>query len=267
MVDDDPLSDDAITRDYRVFQRVRGHRYSLDDVLTAFVAIQRVPDADRFVDLGSGIGSVALMLAWRLPAARFATLEAQEVSYGLQQRNLARNGLEPRATALFGDFRDPERLDAAAHALGGLVPLVTGTPPYFPADRAVASTDAQRTYARIEMRGGVEAYLAAARRLLAPEGVVVVCADAKRPERVLDHAPTVGLVAEEVVVVRPRAGKDPLFSVWTLRRSDASTTLSERELVARTADGARAPEQYALRAAFGLGIAAEAPSPGRRRDL
>src|SRR3954447_20849642 len=61
------LSHDAITASFRIWQRVRGHRYSLDDVLTAWEAAEAAPTAQRCLELGSGIGSVLLMLAYKLP--------------------------------------------------------------------------------------------------------------------------------------------------------------------------------------------------------
>src|SRR5581483_9434041 len=57
--------------DWRILQRVDGHRWSLDDLVTAWRAAETVaatPPA-RFADLGCGIGSVLMLLAWRFPAA------------------------------------------------------------------------------------------------------------------------------------------------------------------------------------------------------
>ena len=64
-----PLTDDALTREYRVWQRLGGHRFSSDDMATAWVAYGAAPDARRVLDLGTGLGSVLLQLAWRMPAA------------------------------------------------------------------------------------------------------------------------------------------------------------------------------------------------------
>jgi tRNA1(Val) A37 N6-methylase TrmN6 len=263
---DDPRTDDAITADYRVFQRARGHRYSVDDVLTAWTAARRAPGAERVLDLGSGIGSVAIMLAWKLPAARIATVEAQAISLALHRENVGRNGLASRIAVHEGDFRD----EAVRVALAGHGPfdLVTGTPPYFPPERALPSPDAQRTHARLEMRGGVEAYLETAARLVAPGGVVVVCADAQRPERVLDTATRVGLAPEHALEVAPREGKPALFSVWTLRHDDGAAptrALLREAWAARDAHGARAPRQREIRRFFGLDLPeVEAPSPAQR---
>jgi len=256
---DDPLSDDAITADYRIWQRVRGHRYSLDDVLTAWVAARRAPASRRVLDLGSGIGSVALMLAWKLREASVTTIEAQEISFALQEKNVERNGLDARFALIRGDFRAPE---VRARA-GGSFDLVTGTPPYFAADAVLVSSDSQRAHARVELRGGVEAYLEAARASLSDAGVIVVCGDAKRPERVTRTAATLGLACEEELRACPREGKDALFSVWTLTPGSPREPVV-RTFVARTADGARTPAQHEIRSFFGLSIDDEPASPPTR---
>ena len=254
----DERSDDAITRDFRVFQRVRGHRYSVDDVLTAYVAATAKPGALRVLDLGSGIGSVALMVAWKLPEAEITTIEAQEISFALQQENIARNGLQRRTTAICGDFRD-EAVREAARVRGPFA-LITGTPPYFDPKSALASSDSQRTYARLEMRGGVEAYIETAAPLLTESGAFVVCADALKPERVLRAAAQCGLSPSAALVVHPREGKAPLFTVWTLRKqrtglartAESPLPFEPTPWIARTSDGARTAALYEIRAFFGL---------------
>ncbi len=258
--DDDPLSDDAITADFRVYQRVRGHRYSIDDVLTAFVSCQRAPHARRALDLGSGIGSVALMVAWKLPHASLATIEAQEVSHAIQLRNLERNWLSARVIPVRGDFREA----SVRGQVGGGFDVVTGTPPYFPAEATLPSPDSQRAHARVELRGGVEAYLEAAAACVREGGVVVVCADARKPERVLGTIDALGLSAERELVVSPREGKAALFSVWTLVRGPSAVPFTRVPFVARTSDGVRSEAQREIRAFFGLPMDDMAASPRER---
>jgi tRNA1Val (adenine37-N6)-methyltransferase len=244
---DDELTSDAITADYRILQRKRGHRYSLDDVLTAATAVKARPDARLVLDLGTGVGSVLLMMAWKLPDASLVGIEAQSTSFALLERNLMENGLGVRARAVFGDFRE----EAVREQAGGPFSLVTGTPPYFPLGTASISPDPQRAHARMELRGGVEAYLEAASALLDHEGIVVICADARAPERVLRGAESVGLHAHACIDAIPRRGKPPLFSVFTLTRMPPRAQVRD-EFVAREADGARSAEYVALRGFFGL---------------
>src|SRR5262245_5606972 len=87
---------DAISGHFRIFQLRNGHRFSTDDVLTAWYGTSWVPSARRVLDLGSGIGSVGMIAAWRLPAATFVAVEAQEQSVNLARKSALYNGLVDR---------------------------------------------------------------------------------------------------------------------------------------------------------------------------
>ncbi len=244
------LTDDAIAGTFRITQRRRGHRYSLDDVLTAWEAANAAPMARRCLDLGSGVGSVLLMLAYKLPGATFTAIEAQRNSYRLLQQNVQRNGLERRVQLIHGDLRSEPALFACAPC-----ELVTGTPPYVPPGRATPAPDAPKAYARQELRGGVEAYLLAIGRTLAPEGVAVVCADARTPQRVFAGAAAARLAVIRQRDVVPRAGtKGALFSLFTLARAERVRAGYERApaWVARDENGARTPSYLAVRSFFGI---------------
>lgn len=243
----DELTSDAITASFRLLQRRRGHRFSIDDLATAWEAARAAPEAATVLDLGCGIGSVLLMVAWRLPAARCFGIEAQDISMALARRNVHDNGLADRVQLFHGDLREVTR--DWAH---GACALVTGTPPYLPVGTAPASPDPQRAAARLELRGGVEDYLSAAARVLTPDGVVVVCADARAPGRVLAGAATAGLRPLRRIDIVPRAGKRALFSVWTCARS-GDGTLDHVEVVMRAENGDRTEASLEMRRAFGLG--------------
>src|SRR5690349_15393159 len=87
---------DAISGHFRIFQLRDGHRFSTDDVLTAWYGTTWASSASSVLDLGSGIGSVGMIAAWRLPGARFVTIEAQAESVRLARRSAAYNGLAGR---------------------------------------------------------------------------------------------------------------------------------------------------------------------------
>lgn len=258
-----PLSDDAITANFRILQRVHGHRYSLDDVITAWDGACAKPQARHALELGSGIGSVLLMLAYKLPETEFVAIEAQRNSFQLLQQNIARNQLSGRVRALFGDLRDLAHPEIRSDGFD----LITGTPPYVLPGSATPSSDAQRAFARQEFRGGVEAYLQAARRCLSPLGRVVVCADARTPERVHNAAQELGLHVLRQRDVIPRAGeKGALFSVFTLchqaEARESALGFVREDWVARDGQGARTQAYHDLRAFFGFAPKQdELPSP------
>ncbi len=226
-----PLTDDLLTPSVRVYQRQKGHRFSSDDVATAYVAFGARPNAARVLDLGCGLGSVLLLLAYKLPHAELAGVEAQAMSFALLERNVARSGFAARVRIFHGDLRDPE--------LGRRFPapfeLITGTPPYFPPAAALDAEDEQRAYARIEYRGGVEAYIAAGAPLLSRDGVMVLCGDARADQRTTTAARGAGLHVQGRCDVLARAGNLPLFSVWTLGWSSGPCVVTS--LTLRSHDG------------------------------
>ncbi|MFO0746488.1 MAG: methyltransferase [Myxococcota bacterium] len=242
-----PLTLDRLTRDVWLWQRQKGHRFSVDDVATAFVAARRMPDARSILDLGCGIGSVLLHLAWSLPDARLVGIEAQAVSFALLERNVAHNYLHERVRVVHGDLRDRARWAD----LGRGFDLVTGTPPYFPVGHALAADDEQRTLARLEVRGGVEAYIETAGALMSVAGAFVLCGASAANARVLAAARAAGLYLEGRTDIVARAPNPPLFSVWTLVKQLVDSR-PPTALVIRDASGARTEDAASLRAFSGI---------------
>jgi tRNA1(Val) A37 N6-methylase TrmN6 len=243
----------ALAGDWRILQRRDGHRWSLDDLATAWMAVRARSDEvpARFADLGCGIGTVLLLLAWRYPDAHGVGVEAQELSAELARRSIRLNGARERLEVRLGDLRDPSIVPE-----GAIFDLVTGTPPYLPPGTGAASPHPQRAPARLEMRGGIEDYCAAAARLLAPGGCFVACAPVVPHERAERAVAESGLALALRRDVVPRAGKAPLFTLLVARRSvdraPAERAVVEPLLVVRDAAGRRTDECRAMRAAFGM---------------
>jgi tRNA1(Val) A37 N6-methylase TrmN6 len=84
-----------------------GIGFSTDDILTAWYGTSWCPTARTALDLGSGIGTVGMICAWRLPGARFVTVEAQSESVALARSPARFNGLTDRYEIREGDFREP----------------------------------------------------------------------------------------------------------------------------------------------------------------
>ena len=244
----DDVTIDAITAGFSLAQRRRGHRTSTDDLLTGWYAMEQMTAPARALDLGSGVGSVALLVAWRAPAARITAVEAQDESVALLRENVARNGLDARVTVVHADLRD-------AKFGGETFELVTGTPPYFDVRAGVVPADPQKTHARFELRGDVRDYAIAARAALAPGGRFVFCfpsAQRPRAEAAVAAAELAVVCAREVV---PRAGVAPLFTLFSCARADEHRVpaIEEPPHVVRDAAGAPTAAHAAARATFGFG--------------
>jgi len=156
---------DGLCGRWCIFQLEKGNRFSVDDLVTAWYGTTWCPRAARIADLGSGIGSVALLAAWRCPGAVVHTVEAQEESLRLARKSIRFNGQEGRVFPRLGDLRDPALFEGEAP-----FDLVLGTPPYWAEGQRLAASHPQSVPARLEVRGGIADYARAAARLLAPGG-------------------------------------------------------------------------------------------------
>ncbi len=200
---------DLLIGGWWVWQLKRGHRFSSDDCLTAWVAARSLPRAQNLLDLGSGIGSVGLMTLWNMPKeAHLRCVEVQELSYGLARRSVEYNGLEARVELDLGDIRDHEVV-GETHAYD----LVTGSPPYFPLGKAVASPHPQRAAARMELHGSVFDYCESASRSLAEDGRFVFCHSAtdERPEQAIDSVGLKLLGRQDVIFGEAQAAMISIF--------------------------------------------------------
>ena len=247
---------DAISGHFRLFQLAKGHRFSTDDVLTAWYGTSWCPTASRVLDLGSGIGTVGMIAAWRLPGARFVTVEAQPESVRLARKSAAWNGLEERYDIRTGDFRAAGVLGAAE-----TFDLVLGSPPYFPPGSGVESEHPQKLACRFELRGTVADYCETAARHLAVGGVFA-CVFPVDPDEQLARvqagarAAGVALVRWRPVVLRE--GNRPLLGLFLMQRAGdlpenrRAETWVEPPLIIRQADGSVHPEYVAVKLAFGF---------------
>ncbi len=216
--DDDPLepgpdeSLDLLCGSWSLFQLRRGHRFSTDDVACAWEALRVARDARRYLDLGSGLGSVSLLTLNQLaPETQAVQVEAQEISHRLARRSVRFNGLAHRVEQRHGDLRDPDSVPTSEH---GTYDLVTGSPPYIPLGKGVVSPHPQRAACRMELRGSIFDYCQAAAQALAPDGwfVFVHSAVDPRPEQALAAA---GLTLRSRRDLCFRRNRSPTIAVWT----------------------------------------------------
>jgi tRNA1Val (adenine37-N6)-methyltransferase len=246
---------DAISGHFRVFQLADGHRFSTDDILTAWYGTSWCPTARQVLDLGSGIGTVGLICAWRLPGAKLVTIEAQAESVALERKSARYNGLEDRYEIREGDFRAAGVLHA-----GETFDLITGSPPYFPPDAGVKSEHPQKLACRFELRGTIADYCSVAAKHLATGGFFACVFPHERAQlaRVAAAAEHSHLVIVRKRPVVFREGDPALVALFGLMRAEdlpewfRGQTWTEPDLIIRTHDGKVHPEYSAVKLAIGF---------------
>ncbi len=247
---------DAISGHYRLFQLKNGHRFSTDDVLTAWYGTSWCPSARTVLDLGSGIGTVGMIAAWRLTGASFVTVEAQEESVRLARKSAVWNGLESRYDIRQGDFRDPNIIGADER-----FDLVLGSPPYFPLGSGVEGDHPQKVACRFEVRGNIADYCATAIGHLA-HGGFFACVFPITPDeqetRVIAGANAAGMTIVRRRPIVLREGERPLLGLFGMMRSGdlpermRNQTWNEPPLIIRARDGTVHPEYSAVKLSFGF---------------
>jgi tRNA1(Val) A37 N6-methylase TrmN6 len=235
---DEEVTLDRLAGDWWIFQLRRGHRYASDDVLTAWLGVETLPNATSILDLGAGVGAVGLLALLRLgEGARLTAVEVQSASVGLLRETLRHNGLRHRVSIRSGDLRAP-----AIFAAEERFALILANPPYLPAHRASRSPHPQRAAARLELHGDVFDYCRVAARRLAPGGRFCFChrPDDPRCEEAVRGA---GLSVTHRRDVVFREGRPPALALFTCAIGEELPRQEDLPLTLRDRRGQR-PESY-----------------------
>lgn len=92
----------------------------------------KLPKNAKILDLGSGCGTLGLLLCAKDPGCSVTGIEIDGVAHAAALENIARNGLQHRMASLHGDLRQAEC---------GIFDLCVSNPPYYsggPASRTAA---------------------------------------------------------------------------------------------------------------------------------
>ncbi|MEE8077094.1 MAG: tRNA1(Val) (adenine(37)-N6)-methyltransferase [Candidatus Binatia bacterium] len=156
-----------------VIQAKRGYRFSLDAVLLAhFVEIK---GKERIMDLGSGSGVIALILAAQNPSVQVVGLEVQERMVDRAMRSVALNHLNGRVEIVRGDVRSfrknftPQKFD-----------LAVANPPYRRLKSGRVNPDPERYVARHEIEASLPDFLNGGSYLLRRGGRITLVYPAAR---------------------------------------------------------------------------------------
>ena len=166
----------------------------------------------RILDVGTGTGVIALMLAQRCPSVRIDALEIDAEAAETARRNFAES-----------PFR--ERLTAYAAGLGAFEPdgvydLIVSNPPFFL--DSLRNDDVRKGMARHTDFHFFDELLARAQRWLTPTGRLEVILPLPLADRVVGKAASNhGLVLQSSVTVRSFPSGQPIRRVLFLGREPA----------------------------------------------
>ncbi len=222
---------DSLSGDFIIYQPCRGQRYTTDDMLVAWLAVRElrcrgaVPAA--FLDLGSGLCSVPMIVLWAFPAMTGMGIEISPQRCNLGRASLEKNGLAGRFSLTLGDLRELK--------LPNRYGLITSSPPYYQRNEGPISPHSDKAGVRFELKGAFEDYCRTAAAHLATGGLFATVYPCRYRGRALDAARSLGLGCEREVQVIPRQGKPALVSLFIFSREGRHGSCEE--LVVRGEDG------------------------------
>ena len=174
------LTEDALLGGrVRLLQSRRGYRVAVDAVLLA-ASVHPGP-GERVLDLGTGVGAVALCIAKRVADCTILGIELQPALAQLAQRNAARNGFGDRVHTIVHDIAEPLPADL------GLFDQVATNPPYMAAAVADLPPDRSRALATVESSANLKRWLEVATGALKPDGTLTLIHRADRLEEIAAH--------------------------------------------------------------------------------
>jgi tRNA1Val (adenine37-N6)-methyltransferase len=170
--------DEILEGRLRIVQKKRGYRFSLDALLLAhFITLQEGEDV---IDLGTGSGVIALILAGRVRCGRILGIDIQDELVAIAKRNVILNGFSGRIEIHRGDVRKPETICEPQS-----FSVAVFNPPYRRLRSGRINLDPEKAVARHEIMGTATDFLAAAAHALRPAGRVYVIYPAVRTVQLL----------------------------------------------------------------------------------
>jgi tRNA1Val (adenine37-N6)-methyltransferase len=171
-------SDSFFNGRIRVKQDPTGYRFSIDAILLASQI--RAHPGERILDLGTGCGIVAMILAYRNPEIMVYAVEVQKQLFELAESNVKDNRMSERITVINCDMKS-----LSPKMISGSADIVACNPPYRRSTSGRLNPVQQRAIARHEILATLSDVLSAARRMLRTAGRFVTIYTAERTAELL----------------------------------------------------------------------------------
>jgi tRNA1Val (adenine37-N6)-methyltransferase len=186
--------DELLGRRVKVFQKEKGYRFSIDALLLAHFV--RVKKGDMIVDLGTGSGVIAIIVAQRKECGKVVAVDIQEGLVDMARRSVMLNDLQEKVNICRGDIRKIETLFKPRS-----FDVSIFNPPYRKVSSGKLNPDAQKSVARHEIKGTVHDFLKASAYVLRKSGRAYIIYPATRMVELLSSMRTAGVEPKRMRIV------------------------------------------------------------------
>lgn len=199
-----------------------------------------VLEAKRVLDVGTGCGVIALMIAQRNDLAVIHAIDIDHDAIGEAALNFEASPWADRLSAQEMDFNTMNS-DTSFD-------LIVSNPPYF--TNGILPTGDARTLARHTQSLTYRQLIEGAARLLTHEGTLAFITPTDAEDQIVEAAAFASLPIRHMTRVVPVEGGDPKRTLWVLSRHDCP--YQENQLVISHKDGRFTQEYIALTGEFYL---------------
>lgn len=188
----------------KVLQKRGGYRFAIDALLLAdFV---KAKAEDSIIDLGTGTGIIALLLASRFPNVKVTGIELQKSLFSLAQRNVKLNRFDARAFI--------ERLpiaDTPMRFKRENFDCIVSNPPYRRLMSGRINPEEEKAIARHELKTSLEEIIRTGEYLLNKRGRLYLVYLPERLTELIYHLKRYMLEPKRIRPVYSREGEDAVF--------------------------------------------------------
>ena len=240
-----PTRDALLAGKVTLWQPAQGYRAAIDPVLLA-ASVEPKAGA-RALDLGCGVGAIALCLLARCPDMSVLGLELNPELVALARRNAIENGIADRLEIHQGNVAAPP-----VEIKESGFDLVVTNPPFLEAGTASASADQGRRMANIEGEADLQTWIDAAARALKPKGGLAMI---HRADRIDDIIVALRRDFGEIVLhpLWPKPGRTAKRVIIRARKGVSSPARVEAGTVLHRDDGGYSDAAAAVLAGGCLG--------------
>ena len=199
---EDERLDDLQYKGLKLIQKKDGFCFGVDAVLLSHFA--QVTAGSRVIDLGTGTGIIAVLLAAKKKPREVTGLEIQADMAEMAKRSIKMNDLGGRINIISGDIREAVKLFGASS-----FDAVVSNPPYMGKGGGLLNPADMKAISRHELLCTLEDVVSTAAKLLRPGGKFSMV---HRPQRLADiifSMRTNGIEPKLLRMVHPSPGKKP----------------------------------------------------------
>ena len=222
-----------------ILQKKHGFRFGTDAVLLADFA--QIKPRAKVIDLGTGTGVIALLIAAKHPDAQVSALEKQEDVADMAQRSVLLNGLEGRIDLRTGDIRNAPQLFGF-----GVFDQAICNPPYNPIGRSLLPEGENKLLSRMEADISIGEICQSAFGLLKSGGRLSVVFPARRLHEMLSAMEHSRLAPKRIRCVQPFPDRAPKLVLLDAVKHGGSQLDWQPPLVLQNADGSYTKEWHRI---------------------